>query len=105
MTRINQVRPTVRPVCRAGYTLIEMMISLAAGAILLAGLGSTIVVSSQAWSKNLSPRQQADTCEATRRIHDDLQFALQFSERTSQAATFTVPDRDGDGVKETIRYA
>jgi len=82
-----------------------MIVSLGAGAILVSGLASTLVVSTQAWSEDLSPRRQADSSGATRRIHDDLQFAVQFTERTAQAATFTVPDRDGDGVKETIRYA
>ena len=35
----------------------------------------------------------------------DLRLALSFSERTPTAVTFTVPDRDGDGDTETIRYA
>ena len=35
----------------------------------------------------------------------DLEFALAFSEKTDHALTFTVPDRDGDFISETIRYA
>ena len=105
MKRVNPLRRSMRPACLTGYTLIEMIISLGAGAILVSGLASSIVVSTQAWSEDLSSRRQADCSAATRRIHDDLQFAMQFTERTARAATFTVPDRDGDGVKETIRYA
>jgi hypothetical protein len=35
----------------------------------------------------------------------DLQTAKSFTERTATAVTFTVPDRDGDNIDETIRYA
>ena len=35
----------------------------------------------------------------------DLQLATGFTERTTKAATFTVPDRDGDSKPETLRYA
>ncbi|MBM4074622.1 MAG: hypothetical protein FJ267_03150, partial [Planctomycetes bacterium] len=35
----------------------------------------------------------------------DLQRATGFTERTAKAVTFTVPDRDGNGRPETLRYA
>jgi hypothetical protein len=38
-------------------------------------------------------------------MQSDLEFALAFSEQTATAMTFTVPDRDGDLLAETIRYA
>ncbi|MBT3201555.1 MAG: hypothetical protein HN350_16760 [Phycisphaerales bacterium] len=38
-------------------------------------------------------------------ISTDLNLAESFSERTSTAVTFSVPDRNGDGQPETIRYS
>ena len=35
----------------------------------------------------------------------DVGMALSFSERSTKAITFTVPDRNGDSLVETIRYA
>lgn len=90
---------------RAAYTLLEMVIAASVGSILLAGLAGTIAASMQSWSATLSPRREAKTSEATRRMHNDLQSALEFIERTDRAATFLIPDRDGDGARETIRYA
>jgi hypothetical protein len=42
---------------------------------------------------------------AADQIAADLKMALSITEQTPTAVTFTVPDRSGDGVTETIRYA
>lgn len=90
---------------RAGYTLIELVVSMGAASVLLAALASAVTVSTQSWSTDLSPRRQAEASDSTQRMHDDLRSAVQFTERTSRAATFQIPDRDGDGIRETVRYA
>ena len=38
-------------------------------------------------------------------VMTDIHYALDFSERQPNAVTFTVPDRNGDSLPETIRYA
>jgi prepilin-type N-terminal cleavage/methylation domain-containing protein len=89
-----------------GFTLVEMLISLTIMTTIAAALGSTIVLASRALGTDSGA---ASSTVATRRAVDrmlaELTEANGFSERTSTAITFTVPDRDGDGVPETIRYA
>ena len=52
---------------------------------------------------------RAAKANASARIVDqmmaEMQYATRFTERTSTAVTFHLPDRDGDGDEETIRYA
>jgi prepilin-type N-terminal cleavage/methylation domain-containing protein len=89
-----------------GFTLIEMVISLAILAVIAAALGSTLVLASRALDQDASP---AAATLAARRTTDrmlaELAAATSFSERTATSVTFTMPDRDGDGIPETIRYA
>ena len=94
------------PQSAIGFTLIEMVISLAIMAVIAAALGSTIVLASRALDQDAGPAAAAIAARrATDRMLADLAAATGFSERTATSVTFTVPDRDGDGVPETIRYA
>lgn len=90
---------------RRGYTLIEMIISTGAATVLLGGLMSTIVVANRAWSPDLKPAIKAEASGLTRQLGIDLKSALYFTERTSAAVTFAVPDRNSDGQPEKLRYA
>jgi prepilin-type N-terminal cleavage/methylation domain-containing protein len=88
------------------FTLIEMLISLAIMAVIAAALGSTIVLASKALDQEAGPGASTVAARrATDRLLAELTGATAFSERTANAITFTVPDRDGDGSPETIRYA
>lgn len=98
--RRSQTRPT-----RRGYTLLEMIISTGAATVLLGGLMSTIVVANRAWSPDLKPVIKTEASGLTRQLSIDLKSALYFTERTSTAVTFAVPDRDSDGQPELLRYA
>lgn len=91
---------------RSGYTLIELLVSSALGAVLLGGMGSAVYVASQAMDIDQgASAQRASNARAIDQILRDVRHARSFTERTSTAMTFTVPDRDGDGQPETIRYA
>ena len=90
---------------RRGYTLLEMIISTGAATVLLGGLMSTIVVANRAWSPDLKPAIKTETSGLTRQLGIDLKSALYFTERTSTAATFAVPDRNSDGQPEILRYS
>ncbi len=76
--------------------------------ILLAAVGSAmrIMLLTTSVSSPTSPVTQTITARASAdRIMDDLKIALSVPEVTTTAITLTVPDRDGDLVPETIRYA
>jgi len=74
--------------------------------MLVAGLASAIYISSQALDLDSSTsRQSAIASEVLGKLTADLALALSFSERTTTAVTFDVPDRDGDLHPESIRYA
>ncbi len=100
---MNSRRLNARPL---GYTLIEMVVASLGASILIAGLSSSLFVAMRATDTSQTPtlsRIQANA--ALLEMQADLEFALAFSEETATAMTFTVPDRDGDLLGETIRYA
>jgi prepilin-type N-terminal cleavage/methylation domain-containing protein len=94
------------PVAR-GFTLIEAVVSMAIIAIVLLACGSVLVLAARVMTASASgTAAQADAGQAVAtQIATDLRLATAFTERTSTAVTFTVPDRNGDGQPETIRYA
>ncbi len=85
-------------------TLVEMVTSMSILCVLIVAMGSAILISTRALE--VSAAAETDDAEKVRlRMISDLQTALSFTEQTATAATFTVPDRDGDGLPETLRYA
>jgi prepilin-type N-terminal cleavage/methylation domain-containing protein len=90
---------------RAGFTLVELVVSLAIMSILLVAIGSAIVLAGGAMPRADDPAIPTDTAfEVGHEMAAELQFALAFAERSVTAVEFTVPDRDGDQSPETIRY-
>ena len=102
-TTIDSPASRLRP-CQAGVTLVEVVASVCILSVLLAAMGSGILIASRA-AEITAQASAKDAKEAIARIAADLQVALTFSERTDTAVTFTVPDRNGDDLPETIRYA
>lgn len=90
---------------RNGLSLIELVISMGSATVLLAGLTACIIISTSALNPSGNAIRQIDAAAVQQQISSDIQQALRFTERTSTTATFTVPDRDGDGFVETVRYA
>ena len=88
-----------------GFTLIELVIGLAMTTVLLGAMAITVGIASRSIDPGAGPAgrtvQGADVLE---QMEADLALALGFTEQTASAATFTVPDRNGDGNPETIRY-
>lgn len=90
----------------AAYTLVELVISSAIATILVGGMTSSIYLASQALDVTEdTTTNHSRTTRALDQLVRDLRHAREFTERTSTAMTFTVPDRDGDGHRETLRYA
>lgn len=84
-----------------------MVISLSLLTIILGGSISLVLISSRAMSSEASnPGSDAVNARAAAdQIIDDLKVATAISEQSATAITMTVPDRDGDGSPETIRYS
>jgi hypothetical protein len=78
---------------------------MGSASIVLAGLASALLVANSAIDPGLPSSVQANASSVTQRIRGDLQFSTGFTERTSRTLTMTVPDRTGDGIPDTIRYA
>lgn len=90
-------------VSRSGTTLIELVTSLAIATIVLAALGSAVLVASGAL-----PKPAAETDARGRQQFDRLLLELSEATRvalsSSTAVRFLVPDRTGDGQPEEIIY-
>jgi hypothetical protein len=84
---------------------MEMMASCLVLALLVVTLGYALKLALASTGNGAA--QAAATLDAgdvVGRITDDLNEAINFTEKTSNSVTFTVPDRDGDGNPEKIRY-
>ncbi len=91
---------------REGFTLVELVLSLSIAAILLMALQSTVLVASKAIPDGRSVGSAlVSSGQPMGSLSADLYFATSVTELTGTAITFTVPDRNGDGTPETIRYA
>jgi len=87
-------------------TLAELLVALAIVTLLMAGLGSALMIATQALPSRMATQQaRLDTSDALDRLESELSCAQFVSEHTATAITFTVADRDGDGNPERIRYA
>ena len=84
-------------------TLVELVTSLGIFSVLVLAMGSTILIATRALEISAAGAAPTQGSVASR-IAADFQTALAFTERDKAIATFTVPDRDGDGLPETLRY-
>ncbi len=89
---------------RHGHTLLEILVALAPASVLLAGLASTLYLANRMMDAPATVRAVLSAEDAARRLTEDLREATFFTERTATAVTFAVPDRDGDGREELVRY-
>jgi prepilin-type N-terminal cleavage/methylation domain-containing protein len=92
---------------RLGMTLVELMVSLALVTIIVAACGSMLMLMGKAVANDKSNVGSDATVarSATDQVIDDLKVATAVTEQAATAVTMSVPDRDGDGQPETIRYA
>jgi len=97
---------TARPLGSRGFTLAELVLSLAIMSVLMTGLASAIIIASHALPKDDSPaRAVVKAAEVADQSAEELRAALWIRERTATSVEFAVPDRDADGAAERIRYA
>ncbi|MCM2374807.1 hypothetical protein [Aporhodopirellula aestuarii] len=90
---------------RVGHTLVELIVSLAGASVLMLGLSSTLFIALKITDPSSTPTSATlEGNDALTEFLSDIEFAISFSEQTASAVTFTVPDRNGDTLAETIRY-
>ncbi len=89
-----------------GMSFIEVMISVLISSIIVAGLQGTIFISLQSMPDSAGVASAALRVSQTAdRLAAELQTAVSVTERSATMIGFVVPDRDGDGSGERIRYA
>ena len=90
---------------RRGFTLLELVMSIAVSAILLMGMSASISIASRAVGDG-SDRigQTLQTSDILNELASDISSAEDLLERTSDSVTVKVADRDGDGQSETLKY-
>jgi len=89
----------------SGFTLMETLVSLSLAAILMAGIASAMLIALRTATE--SPGPAAEIREGHALLLDmtaDIQYAQSITDSAPEAITGTVPDRNGDGNPETIRY-
>jgi prepilin-type N-terminal cleavage/methylation domain-containing protein len=111
MTR-NRHQPFARP---SAFTLIEMSVSLTILCVIIVACGSVIVLASRVGggggggASSSTSGDKSALSASVQRVTDqlaaDLKTANTVSARSSTSITFSVPDRDGDNLPETITYA
>ena len=90
---------------RRGMTLLEMVVSVGIMSILATVIGSTIIIASRALPEEHGPADNAiRAAAAADQLATEIQYAISITVRSSDMVEFTVADRDGDEVPETIRY-
>jgi hypothetical protein len=73
--------------------------------VLLTALGATMLLAAKALPEDQSPlRAPHDAAKVVHDITVELQTAVSVTSRADKSITFTVADRTGDAVEETIRY-
>ena len=91
---------------RNGSALIELVTAIAISSVLVLGLHSCLIIALKSIPD--SSGTAATTIQANHLIDQmitELETAIYVSERTATVIAFTVPDRNGDGIAERVRYA
>lgn len=103
-----KTRRTIRQIRipQHGHSLFELVIAMTSASVLMAGLGSAVLLTSRAFRpETTSQHFHTSAALVDRDVLSNLHLATGFTERTDKSAAFLVPDRDGDGRPELLRYA
>jgi hypothetical protein len=90
---------------RSGVTFLELMVSLPTATILIGAMAMCITIAMRAKSQDDSLfRTTYDLAAAASQIASDLESATAHVTSSATHIEFVVPDRDGDGLPEQMRY-
>jgi prepilin-type N-terminal cleavage/methylation domain-containing protein len=88
-----------------GLTLVELLVSMAITAVIMLAVGSSMLIATKAMPDASSAANSTITAgEVAEQLAAELQYAVSVLDRSANMIEFTVEDRDGDDVAETIRY-
>jgi hypothetical protein len=88
------------------FTLIELVVSVAILSLILLGVGSAIILVARAAPSASDPAtRMIQASGVAHQVAAELHQAMYLTERSARAVRFTIPDRDGDGSPEVVRYA
>ena len=94
-----------RPI-RPGLTQIEVIISVAIMSVMILAMTSVMMLAGQSINSAATMDERTtDARDVVQQMRVDMGLAESLTERTAKSIAFTVPDRDGDGQAESIRYA
>ncbi|WP_164102070.1 pilus assembly FimT family protein [Candidatus Laterigemmans baculatus] len=89
---------------RGGHTLVELLVCMTAATFLMGGLGSCLMIATRAFDGTHNAASRSRAAEAQDDLLSDLHQARSILSRTSDSVSFRVPDRNGDGLEETLSY-
>jgi prepilin-type N-terminal cleavage/methylation domain-containing protein len=90
---------------RRGFTLVEMVVTVAILSVIMLGMGSAMIIATRALPEADNPAAAAiAAASAAERLAAELQYAVSINDSNATAIEFTVADRNHDDVPETIRY-
>jgi type II secretory pathway component PulJ len=90
---------------QAGFTLAEVLLSVGITAVIALAMTSVMVMAQRGLAGGSAAGDCASKADrAMQMILQDVNLATSIPERTDKAITVVVPDRNGDGNSETIRY-
>lgn len=96
-------RPTDHP---RAFTLAELTVSLGIVGLLMAGLGSAVLLATRAVPSPASPANQIGAAaQGVDLLATDLYYARSFTSIQPTSITFTVAPRGSDSAPETISYS
>ena len=89
-----------------GFTLVEMVLSMAVMTVLLGGIASALLIAGRAVPSSATPASlTVDAYYAADRLASELYAAQTITARSATSITFTVADRNADANPETIQYS
>lgn len=88
------------------FTLVELVVGIVSAAILMTGIASAIMIASRALPAPNKPAEALmNAYQAVEQFVSDAACAVSVSSRTATGVEFLVPDRDGDGSDDAIRWS
>jgi type II secretory pathway pseudopilin PulG len=106
--------PAIRPAgphqgacarARPAFTLVELVVGLAIyGVIIGTAVGSVVLISQTRTHNDGVWQTESAAAGAMAQLTSDLRTAISIAEHSPHAIEFTVPDRDGDGLDDSVRY-
>jgi type II secretory pathway pseudopilin PulG len=104
--KIRLLCPLPAARCPLAFTLVELVAAMAIVSILMLAIASALSFSIRATTGQgaVDQKNQLAAADVADQIADDMQVAMNFSERTSKSVAFTVPVRV-NGVPNQVRYS